>query len=104
MSVKIKLNSAGIKKVLMDEPALRQAINDAASEVEKQLQPAIDENNELASSSGRKMKSGGQTTFMKEGEPKDRMATWVGIDDAKASDFVFGSIAKAVSRAGGAQK
>lgn len=104
MRMKLKLNSAGIKHALMEEPALRAAIDDVASEVEKQLQPAIDENNELASTSSRRMKSGGQTTFKKDGEPKDRMATWVGIDDAKASDFVFGSIAKAVSRAGGAQK
>lgn len=103
MSSKVKrivLNSEVLGNLLKTDDTIKEIINDAAEEVEKEMPKAVSENNSLASSkNGRK--SFGQEVFKKEAEPTDRQKVIVGIHNAQNSDFIYGTINKAVEKAGG---
>lgn len=97
---KIKLNSSDLGRLLKEDKTINKILNDAGRGVEAALPQVVSENRARSEQKG--YNSSGQTVFSRNAEKiHDRQKVEVGIENAQKSDFIYGSIQKAVKRAGG---
>lgn len=101
--VKLELNSADIAEYLANGADLKAAVNDGAQDIEAQLVPAIEETRTKASSKKGKIKpTYDQKVFKEETTAHDgRYKVEVGVKEMSNADFVFGTLSRAIYKAGG---
>ena len=86
-TVKIKLNSAGIKSILLNEPVFNSILNDTASMIEGNL-----------------VMKPGQSVYRDDESFADRQRVMIGIDGADRETFLNGAVNSAVEASGGIKK
>ena len=86
-TVKIKLNSEGIKSILLKEPVYNSILNDTASIIEGNL-----------------VMKPGQSIYRDDKSFADRQRVMIGIDGADSETFLNGTVNSAVEVSGGTKK
>ena len=86
-SVRVKLNSAGIESILLNEPVFKSILNDTASMIEGNL-----------------VMKPGQSVYRDAESFADRQRVMIGIDGADRETFLNGIVNSAVEASGGIKK
>ena len=86
-SVRVKLNSAGIESILLNEPVFKSILNDTASMIE-----------------GNIVMKPGQSVYRDDKSFADRQRVMIGIDGADSETFLNGTVNSAVEVSGGTKK
>ena len=95
MKAYIKLNSSGIKKVLLGNEQISRSLKREGETVAKNLNGTVKENNSIAHNKSEK-----QSISTEAGKSNDRQNFRIYINDVQKSDFIFGSFQKALLRSG----
>lgn len=108
--VNLRLMHGNLKYMLLNSPEIKNILEEVAKDVESKLPSAVADSNSMATTSTskslknklRKQKES-QTFGIEHEKSNDRQKFMVFIKNVRYSDFMFGSLQKALAAAGGKQ-